>query len=66
MVGKNQPANFDKTNYQTLPITYISLYLALLFHGHAKRLCPDPVVGLGARLIRCGLASCGLASSLSE
>ena len=38
MLGKNQPAKIDKTDYQTLPITYISLYLALLFHGHAKRL----------------------------
>ena len=37
-------------HYQTLPITYFSLYLALLFHGHMKRLCPDPIVGLGARL----------------
>ena len=41
MLGKNQPAKIDKTDYQTLPITYISLYLALLFHGHAKRL-PGP------------------------
>ena len=27
-----------------------SLYSALLCHGHTKRLCSDPVVGLGARL----------------
>ena len=47
---KNQPAKFDKTDYQTLPIKNFSLYLALLFHGHMKRLCPDPIVGLGARL----------------
>ena len=47
---ENHPAKFDKTDYQTVPITNFSLYLALLFHGHTKRLCPDPVVGLGARL----------------
>ena len=52
-MGINQPANFDKTDYQTLPITYISLYLTLLFYGHAKRLCPYPIVGLGASLL-CG------------
>ena len=47
---KNQPPKFDKTDYQTLPITYFSLYLALLFHGYTKRLCPNPIVGLRARL----------------
>ena len=50
LLGKNQPAKFDKTDYQTLSITYFSLYLALLFRGHMKRPCPDPIVGLGARL----------------
>ena len=43
---KNQPANFNKTDYQTLSITYISFYLVILFHGHAKRLCPDRIVVL--------------------
>ena len=47
---KNQPAKFDETDCQTLPIKNFSLYLALLFRGHTKRLCPDPVVGLGVRL----------------
>ena len=47
---KNQPAKFDKTDYQTLPIKNFSLYLALLFHDRTKRLCPDPIVGFGARL----------------
>ena len=35
---KHQPANFNKTDYQTLLITYISLYLALIIHGHAESL----------------------------
>ena len=48
---KNQPAKFGKIEYQTLPIKKSSLYLALLFHGHKKRLCPDPMVDLGARLV---------------
>ena len=38
-MGKSQPANFNKTDYKTLPIIYISLYSALLFHCQAKILC---------------------------
>ena len=41
-MGKNHLANFDKTDYGTLPITFISLYLALLFHGHAKKTVSGP------------------------
>ena len=33
------------------PNSIFSLYFALLFHGHSKRLCPDPIVGFGARLL---------------
>ena len=37
LLGKNQPAKFDKTDYQTISSTYFSFYLALSFHGHTKR-----------------------------
>ena len=55
MLRKNQPANFHKTDYQTLPITYT----LLLFDGHAKRLCLDPMVGLRARLHIAIICLCG-------
>ena len=38
----------DRLSIPHPPITYFSLDLALLFHGHKKRPCPT--VGLGARL----------------
>ena len=47
---KNQPTEFDKTDYQTLPIIlYFTLFLFIYFMA-AQKDCPDPVVGLGARL----------------
>ena len=47
---------FDKTDYQTLPIILcFTLFLFIYFmaapQGRTKRQCPDPIVGLGARLI---------------
>ena len=47
---KNQPAKFDKTDYQTIPIIlYFTLFWFIYFMATQKRLPPDPVVGLGAR-----------------
>ena len=48
---KNQPAKFDKTDYQTIPIIlHFTLFLFIYFVATQKRLSPDPEVGLGARL----------------
>ena len=47
---KNQPAKFNKTDYQTLPIIlYFTLFLFIYFMA-AQKDCPYPIVGLGARL----------------
>ena len=48
--GKNHPAKFDKTDYQNFPITlYFTLFFFIYFMA-AQKDCPDPIVGLGARL----------------
>ena len=48
---KSQPAKFDKTDYQTIPIIlYFTLFLFIYFMATQKILSPDPIVGLGARL----------------
>ena len=36
LVGKNQPANFDKTDHQTIQIIYF-IFFVVLFHGRTKR-----------------------------
>ena len=55
---KNQPAKFDKTDYQTIPvILYFILFLCIYFMATQKRLSPDPKVGLGARLMLALLGS---------
>ena len=49
LLGKNRPANFDKTNYQTLPIIiYFTLFLFIYFTAPQK----TPTVDLGARLMQ--------------
>ena len=54
--GKNQPAKFDKTDYQTfLIILYFILFLFIYFMA-AQKDCPDPIVGLEARLNNARLA----------
>ena len=53
MLGKKSACQVRQHRLSNSPITYFSLYLALLFHGHTKRPCPDPIVGLGARLSEC-------------
>ena len=52
--GKSQPANFDKTDYQTIQIIYFTLFSFFYFMARQKD-CPDPIVARGARLCWTGI-----------